>query len=152
MYISFNISEDAEVLLDEYLHLSKLILYLAMYSNWIVFTTCHICSFFLLCWCEGKGLLLSFLFLRGFVAWISCTAMLFGTVWGHELAVNWCQRCPLESNNAAHIKKLSFKIMVFKVQTDSGNTAPWRLRPFARSSRGKYFIITLAEGFCFKRL
>lgn len=149
MYIQFNISKD--MLLDEHLHLPKLIHYLAIYLSWIAFTTYQICSVFLVCWCDEKGLLLSILFPIGFLSWLSCTAVSLGMIWGHELSVNWSQRCPLESSNAAHRKKPAFEVMVFKVQTGSGNTAPWRLRPFARSSRGKYFITTLADWFCFTR-
>lgn len=145
----FNISKDMQ--LDEHLHLPKLMHYLAVYLSWIVFITYHTCSVFLLCRCDEKGLLLSVVLLIGFLSCLSCAATPLGIIWGHELTVNHHQWHPSESSYVACRKKALFKVTVSKVKTSSGNTAPWRLGPFTRSSRGKYFISTLADWFCFKR-
>ena len=61
------------------------------------------CFSSLLMW--WKGLLLSVLFLTGFLPWLSCIAMPLGVIWGHELAVNRNRWRPSESSKAAHTKK-----------------------------------------------
>jgi len=139
------------MLLDEHLHLPELINYPSIYLSWIAFIAYHIRSVFLLCWCDEKGSCFQFYFSQ--VSFPGYHALPCHWVWSGDMSWLWTEigDVPQKAVKQHTQKKPWFQVMVSKVQTGSGNTAPWRPGPFARSSRGKHFISTLAHWFYFKR-